>query len=233
MLLLRSTPTPNSFPESLGSFLPSSLILPSRLPEEIIIWERQLGKGPGAGAALAHALPHPCVPKTAGSGIGGIRLVLQGSPLPTPCSPALSVVSMRETPEPGPGGNRDKQRETKKEFRGAVRVLGTGSDQISPGFRVSRLFPQAHNTVGAQAMAEITLSYPHARPRTQHLESSSQVRCQGIMTPRTYLNPQPKLQGHLKAEVEASERSSPQGLGSGRGRGKHFRVTRKGVGWER
>lgn len=79
-------------------------------------------------------------------------------------------------------------------------MLGTGSDQISPGFRVSRHFTQAGNTVGVQAYVEISLSHLHTRPVTQNLESSFQFRCQGIMAPRTYPNPQPKLQGHLKAE---------------------------------
>lgn len=81
-------------------------------------------------------------------------------------------------------------------------------------------------------MVEITLSHPHTRPRTQNPKPSFHFRCGGIMAPRTYWNPQPKLQGHLKAEVGASEGLSPWGLGSGGGRGKHFRVTRKqgGVG---
>lgn len=82
-------------------------------------------------------------------------------------------------------------------------------------------------------MVEITLSHPHTRPRTQNPKPSFHFRCGGIMAPRTYWNPQPKLQGHLKAEVGASEGLSPWGLGSGGGRGKHFRVTRKRVGWER
>lgn len=84
---------------------------------------------------------------------------------------------------------REKQREI--EFRGAVRVLGTGSGQIRPGFRVSSLLPQAGNAVGMQAMAEITPGHPHARPRTQSLESSFRPGCQGTTLPGTHLNPEP------------------------------------------
>lgn len=57
MLLLRSSP----LPESLNSLLLSPLIYLPSLLEEIIIWEKHLGKGPLAGAAPGLTLPNPTV----------------------------------------------------------------------------------------------------------------------------------------------------------------------------
>lgn len=53
----------------------------------------------------------------------------------------------------------------------------------------------AGNTMGVQAMAEITPGHPYSRAKTQCLESSFQ----GITLPRTHLNPRPKLEGQLKS----------------------------------
>ena len=76
------------------------------------------GEGAWAGAALAHALPHPYVPKTAGSEIRGIRAVLPGSLFPTPCLLALSVVSVRDTRARTRGKQRQGKRNKERVQRG-------------------------------------------------------------------------------------------------------------------
>lgn len=173
-----------------------SLIYPSRLLEEIMTQEKHRGRGPWQEAPLRSPSPTSSFQRQLAPALGAPEPPpgSQGeeqvpiSPLPPP---SLLTAASGGDPEPGPGDTEPGESTRQRELRGAGRALRTVCDQVRPGFRVCGLLSPA-GTLWPQGTTEGTPGHPHSRVQPQSLKSSFHPGCQGIILPRTHLNPRPK-----------------------------------------